>query len=132
MRGGVFTCERHRLSQIDDALAIQGERFDRGATGWSRADQQRVIGIPGEVFMPVVPARMIEWNGFAGEGIERGDIIVFAAVATLTSQRQVVLGIRPTSGKRDDVFHGETLRRVGFMTDAVFAVLTGTFPDQIL
>ncbi len=62
----MFAGERHHLPQIDDAFTIQFQLIDGDPSGWRQADEQCAVGVPSEVLMPAIFARMIERNNLPG------------------------------------------------------------------
>lgn len=91
-----------------------------------------MVRIPGEMFMPIVPPWMIERDDFFGDRIGCGNSVILRAITTLASQSQVVRSAAASSGKGNNVFNGKSLGRVGFPTQAVFAISLCAFPDQLL
>lgn len=76
--------------QVDDALAIQIQRRNGGASGGRQALQGEAIRTPGEMLVPVVAARVKERDDFLADRINGVRLIVFFVVAALTSQREIV------------------------------------------
>lgn len=128
----MFTDQGHYLAQIDDAFAVQGQRFNRNPTRLRQAHEERVILVPSKVFVPIVPAWMVKWNGFSSGKIKRENFVVFAAVAALTSQRQIVFSVLASSRKGNNVFHGKSFSRVRLPTETVFAIPLCALSDQVL
>lgn len=77
-------------SQVDDALAIQIQRRNGGASGGCQPDQGEAIGTPGEMLVPVIAARMKKGNGLFAHWINGMRLVVLFVVTTLTSQREIV------------------------------------------
>ncbi len=132
MRWRMFAGERHHLSQIDDAFTIQVQPFDGDTSGWCQADEQCAVGVPGEVLMPVVFARMIERNGLPGGWINRASFVVLGAVTTLTRKRQIVFGAAAPGDEGNDMVNGKSFGRTSFLAQAGFATAAGAFSDQKL
>ncbi len=111
----MFAGERHHLPQIDDAFTIQVQLFNGDTTCRRQADEQCAVGVPNEVFMPVIFAGMIERNGLPGSCINRQSFVVLGAVTTLTRKRQIVFGTVASGNKGNDMVHRESLSRTSFL-----------------
>ena len=106
MRRRVFAVEQQQAAKSDHALAIQIEFSDGRAACRGQADEVKLVGTPGEMFVPVVPARMKERNHSARRGIKAASFVGFGTVASLTGQGEVVFFACPTLTFRLDMFDG--------------------------
>lgn len=132
MRWRMQTVPDQDAPQVDDALAIQIQRRDGGASGGRQPDQREAIRTPGEMLVPVVSARMEERNEFLADRINGVCLIVFFVVAALTSQREVVGVGRSTPRFRSDVFVGKNISGMRIGADAILATAARAFVDQPL
>ena len=80
----MFTVEQQQETKMEDSLAVQVKLADGSPASRSQPDQMKVIGVPGEVLMPVVPPRMKERNRPVGGRIGCMSLIVFGTVTSLT------------------------------------------------
>lgn len=131
MRRRVFAFELQRTTQIDDAFSIEPQRFDCGATCRGQAEQRQTVFAPGEVFAPLIFARMIERNQFAADRIKRMGFVVFGIVAALTGKREVAGDRFAAEVFGCDVIVRMFLSGVRIGTDAVFATAPRALPDEL-
>lgn len=99
-RGWVLVDKQEQLTLVYDAAAIQVECRDGRAANGREADQQSEIIAPRKMFVPVVLARMKEWNDSLGERVNGGGLVVLDIVATLAGARAVVGGAFATCRAR--------------------------------
>lgn len=92
------------LAQIDDSFSVQFEAVNGGASGRGQANYLGEIMVPGKVFCPMLMARVIQGDAIACDRIVGCDMSVFAIVAALAGERQVIQIIDATFGARNDVF----------------------------
>ncbi len=130
MRRRVFAFEPQCSPQVDHALPIEPQRFNRGAARRGQAEQCQAVFTPGEVLTPVIFSWVKEQNQFAADRIERVCFVVLCVVAALTGQSEVFSNRFTAEVFRDDVVVRVFLRSVRIGADAVFAIALSTLPDQ--
>lgn len=80
---------------------------------------------PTEMFVPMIAARMKEWNDLAVDGVKAGDIGSFVAVAGRAAERKVFGGRGSTVLPGDNVINGKPLSIKFLSHEAVFASVMG-------
>lgn len=108
-------------TQIDHALTVHSQCFDRRASCRRSADDARVIFVPAKVFVPIMQSRMEQGNDLLREGIKGFDLVILAPVAAGTEQRKVVLFRCAAARNWKDVFGGKRFCCEGQRRAAVFA-----------
>lgn len=77
-------------TQVDHALAVHSQCFERSASCQRFADDERVIFVPAKMFVPIMQARMEQGNDLLRDGIEGFDLVILAPVAAGTGQCKVI------------------------------------------
>jgi hypothetical protein len=126
----MFANEQQELALVHDAFAIQVQLRNRSAANRGETDHHCVVIAPGEMLVPIVFARMKERDCFPAERVNGGGLVVLEIVTALASSREVIRAAFATSGQRDDVLIGESVRAVIFLADAVFAATLRALFDQ--
>ena len=124
--------EQEQLALIDDAFPIQIQCGDGGAANRREADDEGEIFIPGEMFRPSMAARVKQGNQRLRERVERVRFVVLEIVTALAGAREVAGSALATRRTWDNVFVGETIRAVAFLTDAVFTTALRPFHHELM
>jgi hypothetical protein len=105
---------------------IHLEQIDRCAADFRFADDQHII--PLEMSVPVVCARIEEWNQFIRNRIVRGDIAALEIVTSRAGPAEVFESCRPVVLLRSDVVCLVRQQRASLRQLAIFAPITGAQP----
>jgi hypothetical protein len=117
----VFTKGNKNAAQIDNLGAIESQRSHGGPSSRREADDFQVVRTPGEVFKPLLPARMKQRHKFVCKRIAGFDLDVFVVVATLTGEREIVGDGFAAMMFRDDMLDSKRMRRISHLAQAVLA-----------
>lgn len=126
----MFADEQQEFALIDDAHPIQIQLGDGRAANRCQANHQGEIVAPGEMLVPIVLARVKQWDRFTAERINRRGLVIFVIVTSLAGAREIVSHAFAAHGEWNDVFVGETVRAVIFLAHAIFATALCAFFDQ--
>lgn len=112
-------------AQVETAFAVELQGYNRSASGWRAPDDEHKIVAPGEMFAPLLPARMKQRDICARHRVTRLCVGGFKPIAALTGKRQIVENRFAAARDRENVFDGERLRRKRELATAILANAPG-------
>lgn len=124
----MFTVLVEHAAEIDDAWPVEQESLDRRSPDWRKANDEREVAAPREVFLPLHLSRVKEWCYLAGRRVRRLHLVIFMVVAPLAGQSQVVWRTCAAVSTGTDVLDGKRLGGVLCLATAVLtAVMSACF-----
>jgi hypothetical protein len=101
---------REDSPEVDQLGAVEMERRHGGPAGRGKADDERRVLIPREMFAPPLSARMEQRGGAPGRRIESLGMVIFMIITSPARQGQVAPGGVAATTSWADVFDGEGLQ----------------------
>lgn len=128
--------DARQLRSIRDAnsqcLRVQLQLFNRCAPCRRQANDKSEIRIPCKMLRPLLLTRVKQRNAFTGHRVNCIYIGIFAIVAALTCQRQIIQRVAAAASTRKNMFNRKRIGRKSGLAEAVFTTILRACRNQRL